>query len=99
MQSSRTDVVFSVLDALEGRHGRAGTRPIAGESSKERKTRRHVFFQGFPPNKWDLVHAPRQNRGAQGYDSERDYRKKNTPKELFERLFFPPGAALVLSQP
>jgi GTP-binding protein len=83
----RTDVVFLVLDALEGVTQQ--DKAIAGESIKERKPVVIVV------NKWDLVHdAFKKPEGIQGYDSERDYRKKYE-KELFNRLFFTPGAPVV----
>jgi GTP-binding protein len=83
----RTDVVFLVLDALEGVTQQ--DKAIAGESIKERKPVVIVV------NKWDLVHdAFKKPEGIQGYDSERDYRKRYE-KALFDRLFFTPGAPVV----
>jgi GTP-binding protein len=83
----RTDVVFLVLDALEGVTQQ--DKAIAGESIKEHKPVVIVV------NKWDLVHdAFNKPEGIQGYDSERDYRKKYE-QALFDRLFFTPGAPVV----
>jgi GTP-binding protein len=83
----RTDVVFLVLDALEGVTQQ--DKAIAGESVKEHKPVVIVV------NKWDLVHdAFNKPGGIEGYDSERDYRKRYE-KALFDRLFFTPGAPVV----
>ncbi|HEY3755796.1 MAG TPA: ribosome biogenesis GTPase Der [Opitutaceae bacterium] len=87
----RADVVFLVLDALDGVTQQ--DKAIAGEAIKERKPIVVVV------NKWDLVQDA--FRGQQGlrlpgaeYDSERDYREKYE-HAVFERLFFTPGAPLV----
>ncbi|MFM1851956.1 MAG: hypothetical protein RIS54_1640 [Verrucomicrobiota bacterium] len=83
----RADVVFLVLDAMEGVTQQ--DKAIAGEAVKERKPIVVVV------NKWDLVHkAFRQPEGLRGFTSERDYREKYE-KALFNRLFFTPGAPLV----
>jgi GTP-binding protein len=83
----RADVVFLVLDAMEGVTQQ--DKAIAGEAIKERKPIVVVV------NKWDLVHgAFRKDGGIPGYKSERDYREKYE-HALFERLFFTPGAPLV----
>lgn len=82
-----TDVVFLVLDALDGVTQQ--DKAIAGEAVKEHKPIVVVV------NKWDLVHqAFKDPLGIQGYDSERDYRQKYE-KALFERLFFTPGSPLI----
>jgi GTP-binding protein len=83
----RSDVVFLVLDALDGVTQQ--DKAIAGEAVKERKPIAIIV------NKWDLVHdAFRKRGGIQGSKSERDYREKYE-KELFNRLFFTPGAPLI----
>jgi len=83
----RADVVFLVLDALEGVTQQ--DKAIAGEAIKDRKPIVVVV------NKWDLVKKAFQSpEGIHGFDSERDYREKYE-KALFERLFFTPGAPLV----
>jgi len=83
----RSDVVFLVLDAMEGVTQQ--DKAIAGEAISERKPIAVVV------NKWDLVHeAFRRDGGIQGYKSERDYREKYE-RALFERLFFTPGAPLI----
>ncbi|HXQ81132.1 MAG TPA: ribosome biogenesis GTPase Der [Opitutaceae bacterium] len=83
----RSDVVFLVLDALDGVTQQ--DKAIAGEAVKDRKPIAIVV------NKWDLVHeAFRRDGGIQGAKSERDYREKYE-KALFDRLFFTPGAPLI----
>ncbi|HEY1848905.1 MAG TPA: GTPase, partial [Opitutaceae bacterium] len=83
----KSDVVFLVLDALDGvTHG---DKAVAGEAIKDRKPIVVVV------NKWDLVHhAFRKGGGIQGFKSEREYREAYE-KELFNRLFFTPGAPLI----
>jgi len=64
-------------------------KAIAGEAVKDRKPIAIIV------NKWDLVHeAFRRDGGIPGSKSERDYREKYE-KELFNRLFFTPGAPLI----
>lgn len=83
----RSDVVFLVLDAVEGVTQQ--DKAIAGEAIKERKPIAVVV------NKWDLVHeAFRRDGSIPGAKSERDYREKYE-HALFERLFFTPGAPLI----
>ena len=83
----RTDVVFLVLDALEGVTQQ--DKAIAGEAIKERKPIVVVV------NKWDLVHtAFMGDSPPRGYTSERDYREKYE-HAVFTRLFFTPGAPLI----
>ena len=82
----RADVVFLVLDAMEGVTQQ--DKAIAGEAIKERKPIAVVV------NKWDLVHGQFGKGGIPGFKSERDYREKYE-HALFERLFFTPGAPLV----
>jgi GTPase len=84
----RADVVFLVLDALEGVTQQ--DKAVAGEAMKERKPIVVIV------NKWDLVHAAFAQDGIHGYDSERDYREKYE-RAVFERLFFTPGAPLVFA--
>ncbi|HRE83357.1 MAG TPA: ribosome biogenesis GTPase Der [Opitutaceae bacterium] len=82
-----TDVVFIVLDAIDGVTQQ--DKAIAGEAVKEHKPIVVVV------NKWDLVHKAFEDPlGIQGYDSERDYRQKYE-KAVFDRLFFTPGSPLV----
>ena len=83
----RADVVFLVLDAVDG----VGSldKAIAGEAVKDRKPIALIV------NKWDLVHAAFKRDGGIGASkSEREYREKYE-KELFQRLFFTPGAPLI----
>lgn len=84
----QTDVVFLVLDAMDGVTQQ--DKAIAGEAIKERKPIVIVI------NKWDLVlESFRTADGlARVYESERDYREKYEAA-LFDRLFFTPGAPLV----
>ncbi len=82
-----TDVVFLVLDAMEGVTQQ--DKAIAGEAIKEGKPIVIVV------NKWDLVQkAFKQQGGFEPYKSERDYREKYE-KALFERLFFTPGSPVI----
>ncbi len=82
-----TDVVFLVLDALEGVTQQ--DKAIAGEAIKEGKPIIIVI------NKWDLVQAAFKKAGGfHPYKSERDYREKYE-KALFERLFFTPGSPVI----
>ena len=83
----RSDVVFLVLDAIDGVTQQ--DKAIDGEAVKDRKPIAVIV------NKWDLVHeAFRKEGGIAGSKSERDYREKYE-KALFERLFFTPGAPLI----
>jgi len=85
----RADVVFLVLDALDGVTQQ--DKAIAGEAVKERKPIVVVV------NKWDLVHAAFEKpEGLKGFASERDYREKYE-RAVFERLFFTPGAPLIFA--
>ena len=85
----RADVVFLVLDAMEGVTQQ--DKAIAGEAIKERRPIVVVV------NKWDLVHKAFQTpEGIRGYKSERDYREKYE-YAVFECLFFTPGAPLVFA--
>ncbi|HZP61766.1 MAG TPA: ribosome biogenesis GTPase Der [Opitutaceae bacterium] len=83
----RTDVVFLVLDALDGVTQQ--DKAIAGEAIKEHKPIVIVV------NKWDLVHeAFAGDTPPAGYKNERDYREKYEAA-LFDRLFFTPGAPVI----
>lgn len=84
----RADVVFLVLDALEG--VTLQDKAIAGEAIKEKKPIVIVV------NKWDLVQEmfSKGNLKLAGYKNAREYRDKYE-KALFERLFFTPGAPLI----
>ncbi|MEO5959558.1 MAG: GTP-binding protein, partial [Opitutaceae bacterium] len=82
-----TDVVFLVLDSLDGVTQQ--DKAIAGEAIKEGKPIVIVV------NKWDLVQkAFTEQKGFAPYKSERDYREKYE-HALFERLFFTPGSPLI----
>ncbi len=83
----KTDVVFLVLDALEGVTQQ--DKAIAGEAIKEGKPIVIVV------NKWDLVQkAFKQRGGFEPYKSERDYREKYE-HALFTQLFFTPGSPVI----
>lgn len=92
-----TDVVFLVLDAIDGVTQQ--DKAIAGEAVKERKPIVIVV------NKWDVVRdafkkgedpgcAP--EAAIHGFDSERDYRKKYE-RAIFDSLFFTPGAPVIFA--
>ena len=82
-----TDVVFLVLDAVEGVTQQ--DKAIAGEAIKEGKPIVIVI------NKWDLVQKAFKERGGfEPYESERDYREKYE-KALFAHLFFTPGSPVI----
>jgi GTP-binding protein len=83
----QTDVVFLVLDAIDGVTQQ--DKAIAGEAVKEHKPIIVVV------NKWDLVRkAFKEQGGMEPYKSERDYREKYE-HALFERLYFTPGAPVI----
>lgn len=90
-----TDVVFLVLDAVDGVTQQ--DKAIAGEAIKEKKPIVIVV------NKWDIVRkafkagddpdcAP--DAAISGFDSERSYRQKYE-QALLDRLFFTPGAPII----
>ncbi|MES2693810.1 MAG: ribosome biogenesis GTPase Der [Verrucomicrobiota bacterium] len=82
-----TDVVYLVLDALDGVTQQ--DKAIAGEAVKEGKPIVIVV------NKWDLVQQGFKKAGGFApYKSERDYREKYE-KALFDRLFFTPGSPVI----
>lgn len=86
-----TDVVFLVLDAMEGVTQQ--DKAIAGEAIKEHKPIIVVV------NKWDLVHKAFADGATAGtalrhFRNEREYREKYE-KAVFERLYFTPGAPLI----
>ncbi len=82
-----TDVVFLVLDAMDGVTQQ--DKAIAGEAVKEHKPIVVVV------NKWDLVKAAFLRQGGFApYKSERDYREKYE-HALFERLYFTPGSPVI----
>ena len=82
-----TDVVFLVLDAMEGVTQQ--DKAIAGEAVKEHKPIVIVV------NKWDLVkQAFKAKGGFEPYKSERDYREKYEAA-LFNRLYFTPGSPVI----
>jgi ribosome-associated GTPase EngA len=83
----QTDVVFLVLDAMDGVTQQ--DKAIAGEAVKEHKPIVIVV------NKWDLVkEAFKAKGGFEPYESERDYREKYE-KALFDRLYFTPGSPVI----
>jgi GTP-binding protein len=85
----RADVVFLVLDAMEGVTQQ--DKAIAGEALKEKKPIVIVV------NKWDLVEAAFKRQGGfKPYKSERDYREKYE-HALFERLYFTPGSPVIFA--
>ena len=82
-----TDVVFLVLDSLDGVTQQ--DKAIAGEAIKEGKPIVIVV------NKWDLIQKSFAKQGGFApYKSERDYREKYE-HALFEKLFFTPGSPLI----
>jgi GTP-binding protein len=82
-----TDVVFLVLDAVDGVTQQ--DKAIAGEAVKEHKPIVIVV------NKWDLIRdAFKRQGGFEPYKSERDYREKYE-HALFERLYFTPGSPVI----
>jgi len=82
----KTDVVFLVLESMEGVTQQ--DKAIAGEAIKEGKPIVIVV------NKWDLVQKAFEERGFEPYKNERDYREKYE-HALFERLFFTPGSPVI----
>ncbi|MDD3180987.1 MAG: ribosome biogenesis GTPase Der [Opitutaceae bacterium] len=84
----RADVVFLVLDAVEGVGQQ--DKAIAGEIVKEAKPIVIVV------NKWDLVHAAFRRQALPDYKDERDFREK-FETALFQRLFFTPGAPVMFA--
>jgi GTPase len=82
----QADVVFMVLDAMEGVTQQ--DKAIAGE----------IVSAGRPivviVNKWDLVYAAFRRGDLTKYKNERDFREK-FEKALHERLFFTPGAPVM----
>lgn len=92
-----TDVVFLVLDAIDGVTQQ--DKAIAGEAVKERKPIVIVV------NKWDVVRAAFKKgedpncapeAAIHGFDSEREYRKKYE-RSIFDSLFFTPGAPVIFA--
>ena len=82
-----TDVVFLVLDAMDGVTQQ--DKAITGEAVKEHKPIVVVV------NKWDLVtDAFKKQGGFKPYKNERDYREKYE-HALFERLYFTPGSPVI----
>jgi len=82
-----TDIVFLVLDALEGVTQQ--DKAIAGEAVKEHKPIVIVV------NKWDLVTSAFKAKGGfEPYKNERDYREKYEAA-LFARLYFTPGSPVI----
>ncbi len=80
------DVVFMVLDALDGVTQQ--DQAIAGEIIKAAKPIVIVV------NKWDLVHQAFNRHEVDKFKTEREYRE-NYEKTLFEKLFFTPGAPVM----
>ncbi len=90
-----TDVVFLVLDAIDGVTQQ--DKAIAGEAIKERKPIVIVI------NKWDIVKDAFKARldpdcapewGLHDYKTEREYRLKYE-RAILANLFFTPGAPLI----
>jgi GTP-binding protein len=82
-----TDVVFLVLDAVDGVTQQ--DKAIAGEAIKEGKP------IVIAVNKWDLMQKAFKDQGGfKPYKDERDYREKYE-HALFERLFFTPGSPVI----
>ncbi|MBW8782817.1 MAG: ribosome biogenesis GTPase Der [Verrucomicrobia bacterium] len=90
-----TDVVFLVLDAIDGVTQQ--DKAIAGEAIKERKPIVIVV------NKWDVVKQAFASKldpdcapewGLHDFKSEREYRLKYE-RAILDRLFFTPGAPLI----
>ncbi len=82
----RSDVVFMVLDAMDGVTQQ--DKAIAGEIVEAARPIVVVV------NKWDLVFAAIRRGELKKYDNERDFREK-FEKALHERLFFTPGAPVM----
>ncbi len=83
----RTDVVFLVLDAMDGVTQQ--DKAIAGEAVKEHKPIVVVV------NKWDLVKgAFKRPEGIGDFKNEREYREKYE-RALFDRLYFTPGSPVI----
>ncbi len=83
----RTDVVFLVLDAMDGVTQQ--DKAIAGEAVKEHKPIVVVV------NKWDLVKSAfKRPEGIGDYKNEREYREKYE-RALFDRLYFTPGSPVI----
>ena len=83
----QTDIVFLVLDAMEGVTQQ--DKAIAGEALKEHKPIIVIV------NKWDLVLKQFQEAGGiEGFRDERDYREKYE-KSLSRELFFTPGSPVI----
>ena len=84
-----TDVVFLVLDAMEGVTQQ--DQSIAGEIVKAAKPIVIVV------NKWDLVHkafSGGENSAVEKFATEREFRE-HFEKAMFEKLFFTPGAPVM----
>jgi GTPase len=93
----QTDVVFLVLDAIDGVTQQ--DKAIAGEAIKERKPIVIVV------NKWDVVRkafkagedpdcAPED--GIHDFKTEREYRDKYE-RSIFDHLFFTPGSPVIFA--
>lgn len=89
----RSDVVFLVLDAMDGVTQQ--DKAIAGEAIKERKPIVIIV------NKWDLVHKAfaspegiEDPKGIRGYETERKYRD-HYEKAVSQGLFFTPGSPII----
>ncbi|MEY4923876.1 MAG: GTPase Der [Verrucomicrobiota bacterium] len=83
------DVVFMVLDAMEGVTQQ--DQSIAGEIVKAAKPIVIVV------NKWDLVHkafSGGENSAVEKFATEREFRE-HFEKAMFEKLFFTPGAPVM----
>jgi GTP-binding protein len=82
----RADVVYLVLDALDG-----VTKQDQAIGSEIVKAHKPVIVL---INKWDLAQEAFKNGNLPGYETEREYREKYT-EAAAQELFFTPGAPLV----
>jgi GTP-binding protein len=82
----QADVVFMVLDAMDGVTQQ--DKAIAGEIVSASRPIVVVV------NKWDLVHAAIRSGGLPKFEGERDFREK-FEDALADRLFFTPGAPVI----
>ena len=82
----RADIVYLVLDALEG-----VTKQDQAIGAEIVEARRPVIVL---VNKWDLAQAAFRAGPLRGYENERDYREKYATA-VGRELFFTPGAPLI----
>ncbi len=82
----QSDVVFMVLDAMEGVTQQ--DKAIAGEIIEAARPIVVVV------NKWDMVYAAFRKGALPQYKNERDFREK-FERALYDQLFFTPGAPVI----